>query len=67
MESEENSTKVSYLNQFTFSVFTFRFVSHLDCVRAIAFHSQEMLLASGGDDCTVKLWRIDASSLSSSK
>lgn len=40
--------------------------SHLDTVRAIAFHSQETYLATGGDDCTIKIWRLDPQSLSSS-
>lgn len=40
--------------------------SHLDAVRAVAFHSQEMCLATGGDDCTIKVWRLDPQSLSSS-
>ena len=37
--------------------------SHLDAVRTIAFHPTEMCLASGGDDFTVKVWRLDAASL----
>ncbi|CAE6530433.1 unnamed protein product [Rhizoctonia solani] len=37
--------------------------NHLDAVRAIAFHPSEMCLASGGDDFTVKIWRLDPSSL----
>ncbi|KAF8574175.1 WD40 repeat-like protein [Ramaria rubella] len=40
--------------------------NHLDAVRAIAFHAQDMSLATGGDDCTVKIWRIDAASLAPS-
>ncbi|CAE7143326.1 unnamed protein product [Rhizoctonia solani] len=37
--------------------------NHLDAVRAVAFHPNEMCLASGGDDFTVKIWRLDPSSL----
>ena len=40
--------------------------SHLDAVRAVAFHPNELCLATGGDDCTVKIWRMEVSSLSSS-
>ncbi|KIJ29882.1 hypothetical protein M422DRAFT_235064, partial [Sphaerobolus stellatus SS14] len=39
--------------------------NHLDAVRTITFHGQDLLLASGGDDYTVKLWRVDASGLTS--
>lgn len=39
--------------------------NHLDAVRAIAFHPNEMCLASGGDDFTIKVWRLDPSSLTS--
>jgi striatin 1/3/4 len=41
--------------------------SHLDAVRAIAFHPTELCLATGGDDCTVKIWRTDVAGLASSK
>lgn len=41
-------------------------VSHLDAVRALAFHPTELCLATGGDDCTVKIWRMDVASLASS-
>lgn len=37
--------------------------SHLDAVRAIAFHPTELCLASAGDDSTVKVWRVDLASL----
>lgn len=40
--------------------------SHLDAIRAIAFHPTELCLASGGDDSTVKIWRMDVSGLASS-
>lgn len=39
--------------------------NHLDAVRAVAFHPNELCLATGGDDCTVKIWRMEVSSLSS--
>lgn len=42
------------------------FSSHLDAVRALAFHPTELCLATGGDDCTVKIWRMDVASLASS-
>lgn len=41
------------------------FCSHLDAVRALAFHPTELCLATGGDDCTVKIWRMDVASLAS--
>ncbi|KAH0830276.1 WD40-repeat-containing domain protein [Lanmaoa asiatica] len=40
--------------------------NHLDAVRALAFHPIELCLATGGDDCTVKIWRMDVASLASS-
>ncbi|KAF8894433.1 WD40-repeat-containing domain protein [Infundibulicybe gibba] len=40
--------------------------SHLDGVRALAFHPTELCLATGGDDCTVKIWRMDVTGLASS-
>jgi striatin 1/3/4 len=43
-----------------------RYVSHLDAVRAVAFHPSELCLATGGDDCTVKIWRMEVSNLASS-
>ena len=40
--------------------------SHLDAVRTIAFHPTELCLASGSDDNTIKLWRMDVTTLASS-
>ncbi|KAI8369759.1 WD40-repeat-containing domain protein [Blakeslea trispora] len=31
---------------------------HLDSVRAVCFHSKEMIAASGSDDGTVKIWNL---------
>ncbi|KAI0085434.1 WD40-repeat-containing domain protein [Irpex rosettiformis] len=40
--------------------------NHLDAVRAAAFHPNELCLATGGDDNTVKIWRVDVAGLASS-
>ncbi|WWC70438.1 uncharacterized protein I206_104389 [Kwoniella pini CBS 10737] len=38
--------------------------SHLDTVRAIAFaHGPGVMLVTGGDDCTVKVWGMEVGSL----
>ncbi|WWC61639.1 uncharacterized protein I303_104223 [Kwoniella dejecticola CBS 10117] len=42
--------------------------SHLDIVRAIAFaHGPGVVLATGGDDCTVKIWGVDEGSVMNQK
>jgi len=40
--------------------------NHLDAVRALAFHPTELCLATGGDDCTVKIWRMEMGMLATS-
>ncbi|KAG8903384.1 hypothetical protein FRB99_003376 [Tulasnella sp. 403] len=40
--------------------------NHLDAVRALAFHPTEVCLVTGGDDYTIKVWRMDAADLASS-
>ncbi|DBA04986.1 TPA: hypothetical protein N0F65_006988, partial [Lagenidium giganteum] len=37
-----------------------KLTSHMDGVRALAFHPSEPLLVSGSEDCTVKLWNLAA-------
>jgi striatin 1/3/4 len=40
--------------------------SHLDIVRGVALaHGPDLILATGGDDCTVKVWALDAPSVMS--
>ncbi|TYJ52098.1 hypothetical protein B9479_007306 [Cryptococcus floricola] len=40
--------------------------SHLDIVRAVDFaHGPGIVLATGGDDCTVKVWAVDPASVMS--
>ncbi|KAI8575566.1 hypothetical protein K450DRAFT_261266 [Umbelopsis ramanniana AG] len=31
---------------------------HLDCVRSVSFHANELLIASGSDDGTIKIWDL---------
>ncbi|KIY43704.1 WD40 repeat-like protein [Fistulina hepatica ATCC 64428] len=40
--------------------------NHLDAVRAVTFHPTELCLATGSDDCTVKVWRMDVAHLATS-
>lgn len=41
--------------------------SHLDIVRGVALaRGPDLILATGGDDCTVKVWALDAPSVMSS-
>lgn len=37
------------------------FKGHLDSVRSVAFHPEELLVASGSDDGTVKIIRLQDS------
>ncbi|KAL7408773.1 Striatin family-domain-containing protein, partial [Mrakia frigida] len=37
--------------------------SHLDAVRAVAFHETDLCFATASDDCTVKVWRLDPDEL----
>jgi WD40 repeat protein len=41
--------------------------SHVDAVRDVACHPEELCIASASDDCTVKLWRLDFEELTSDK
>jgi striatin 1/3/4 len=34
---------------------------HLDCVRSVSFHTNELLIASGSDDGTIKIWDLKSS------
>jgi striatin 1/3/4 len=65
MESQTDIEKVSsrHVHELREADLVF---SHLDAIRAIAFHPTELCLASGSDDCTVKIWRMDVSGLASS-
>ncbi|CAO3662180.1 unnamed protein product [Umbelopsis ramanniana] len=31
---------------------------HLDCVRSVSFHAKDLLIASGSDDGTIKIWDL---------
>jgi WD40 repeat protein len=66
MENQEDTEKVSPVILLT-HIGSYERHSHLDAVRAIAFHPTELCLVTGGDDCTVKIWRTDVSGLASSK
>lgn len=43
-------------------------LSHLDAVRCLAFdrseRNEDVCMATGSDDCTVKLWRVPLQSIS---
>lgn len=42
--------------------------SHLDIVRSVAFaHGPGIILATGGDDHTVKVWSLEASNVMAQK
>lgn len=66
MENQEDAEKVSPVILLT-HIGSYERHSHLDAVRAIAFHPTELCLVTGGDDCTVKIWRTDVAGLASSK
>ncbi|KAF9792080.1 WD40-repeat-containing domain protein [Thelephora terrestris] len=40
--------------------------NHLDAIRIFDFHTSKLCLASGSDDNTIKLWRMDVATLASS-
>jgi striatin 1/3/4 len=39
--------------------------NHLDAVRAVVFYPNDLSLATAGDDCTVKIWRMDVNNMTS--
>jgi striatin 1/3/4 len=64
VEDEENIEKVG-ISVSSYGKDANTVDSHLDAVRAVAFHPSEMCLATGGDDNTVKIWRMDVAGLTS--
>ena len=62
MESETNTAEVSCLSigcpGQCYGPLADELPSHLDAVRAIAFHPTELCLASGGDDLTLNIWNV---------
>ena len=64
METETDSAKVG-ASWARVMINLKRSFSHLDAVRTISFHPNELSIATGGDDNTIKLWRVDPPSLTS--
>jgi len=68
MESSTDAEEVSFDSPSSFLSVIVRSLtpssfSHLDAVRAVAFHQTDLCFATASDDCTVKVWRLDPDEL----